>query len=106
MKSRYFIPSFFFFSYSSLQVRKIIVHLLSTQYKALGWCFIEMTSLHPQNRRYSFYFINKETETWGIGNLLKLDNKVVALALKPGLMLFTIPPASERFHIGGLPGIV
>ena len=65
-----------------------------------------MTSLHPQNRCYSFYFINKETETWGIGNLLKLDNKVVALALKPGLMLFTIPLASERFHIGGLPGIV
>ena len=65
-----------------------------------------MTSLHPQNRHYSFYFLDKETETWGISNLLKLDNKVVALALKPGLMLFNIPVASECFHIGGLPVIV
>lgn len=60
-----------------------------------------MTSFHPQNRCYSFYFINKETEIWGISNLLKLDKKVVALALKPGLMLFNILVASERFHIGG-----
>lgn len=60
-----------------------------------------MTSFHPQNRCYCFYLINKETEIWGISNLLKLDKKVAALALKPGLMLFNILVASERFHVGG-----
>lgn len=33
--------------------------------------------------------------------MLKLDNKVVALALKPDLMLFNILVASEHFHIEG-----
>lgn len=33
--------------------------------------------------------------------MLKLDNKVVALALKPDLMLFYILVASEHFHIEG-----
>lgn len=33
--------------------------------------------------------------------MLKLDNKVVALALKPDLMLFNILVASERFRIAG-----
>ena len=60
-----------------------------------------MTSFHPLNRCYAFYFINKETKIRGISNMLKLDNKVVALALKPDLMLFYILVASEHFHIEG-----
>lgn len=60
-----------------------------------------MISFHPLNRCYAFYFINKETKIWGISNMLKLDNKVIALALKPDVMLFNILVASEHFHIGG-----